>query len=128
MTDAGKVAAAAVTASLCAIVVKKKAPEIALVLTMAAGMVIMLSCMQMLGQVLNTLKEIAEFGGISSALLLPVAKITGIAGVTRVTAEICRDAKEGALAGFAETAGTILALAALLPLVQAVLSTLSELI
>ena len=41
--------------------------------------------------------------------------------LTRVTAEVCRCGGESGIAAFVETAGTVLALAVGLPLVQGVL-------
>lgn len=128
MNDVGKIAALAVVAALCAAVVKKQSPEIAMVLALAAGAMILLSCVQGLSRVLDVLDELAEFGGLSSAVVAPVVKVAGIAVVTRIAAEICRDAKEGGLAGFVETAGTVLALLTALPLMTAVLSTLDGLL
>ena len=52
----------------------------------------------------------------------------GIAIITRVTAEVCRDAKESGIAAFVETAGAAAALFVALPLVQAVLNTVTGLL
>lgn len=128
MNDVGKIAALAVVAALCAAVVKKQSPEIAMVLALAAGVMILLSCAQGLARVLDFLDGLAEFGGLSSAVVTPVVKVAGIAVVTRIAAEICRDAKEGGLASFVETSGTVLALLTALPLLTAVLSTLEGLL
>ena len=125
MNDIGKIAALAVVAALCAVVVKKQSPEIAVVLALTAGAMVLFSCIQSLSKVLDFLYELAEFGGISQTVIMPVVKVSGIAIVTKVTAEICKDAKESGLAGFVETAGTVCALFAVLPLMTAVLSTLS---
>jgi len=128
MNDMGKVAALAVAAALCAVVVKKQAPEIALALALAAGAALLLSCSQALEGVLGLVDELAQAGGLSAAAVKPVVKVAGIAVVTRIAAAICRDAQEGGLAGFVETAGTILALFATVPLLTAVLSTLTGLL
>lgn len=128
MNDVGKIAALAVVAALCAAVVKKQAPEIAMVLALAAGAMILVSCVQGLSRVVDFLDELAEFGGLSSAVVTPVVKVAGIAVVTRIAAEICKDAKENGLASFVETAGTVLALLTALPLMTAVLSTLEGLL
>lgn len=128
MNDMGKVAALAVAAALCAVVVKKQAPEIALALALAAGAALLLSCAQALEGVLGLVDELAQAGGLSAAAVKPVVKVAGIAVVTRIAAGICRDAQEGGLAGFVETAGTILALFATVPLLTAVLSTLTGLL
>ncbi len=124
----GKIAAVAVVAALCAVVVKKQTPEIAMLLTLCAGTALLLSCASALADVLDLVDELAETGGLSPAAVRPLVKVAGIAVVTHISAEICRDAKEGGLAGFVETAGTVLALLTGMPLLRAVLSTLEDLL
>ena len=53
-------------------------------------------------------------------------KTAGIAIVTRLASEFCRDAKEGGLASAVELAGTALALSVALPLMTAVLDMLIQ--
>ena len=128
MNDMLKLAALAVTAAICAVSIRKHVPEISMVLAMTAGVLMLCSCLGKLSEVLSALRKFAEYGGISETLLAPVLKVTGIAVVTNLAAEICRDAKEGGLAGAVETAGTVLALLAALPLAGSVLSLLAELL
>ena len=52
----------------------------------------------------------------------------GIAIVTRLASDFCKDAKEGGLASAVELGGTALALAAALPLMTAVLDVLARLL
>jgi len=128
MNEIGKVAALAVAAALCAAVVRKQAPEIAMVLALAAGTAILLSCAGGLSQVISFVDELANAGGLDPAAVKPVVKVAGIAVVTHIAAEVCRDSGEGGLAGFVETAGTILALVTAVPLLTAVLATLTGLL
>jgi stage III sporulation protein AD len=128
MNDMGKIAAMAVVAALCAVVVKKQVPEVAVVLALAAGAVILCSCVQALREIMDYISELAELGGLSSSVVSPVIKVSGIAVVTRLTAEICRDVNEGGLAGFVEMAGTVMMLLTAVPLMTAVLSTVTELL
>ena len=123
-----KVAALAVAAAICAVSIRKHVPEISMILTIAAGVLILSFCLSWMADVLGALRKFAQYGGISDALLSPVLKVAGIAVVTNVAAEICRDAKESGLAGVIETAGTILSLLAALPLASSVLSLLSGLL
>lgn len=127
MNDIVKVAAAAIVAAVCAVVVRKQTPEIALLLAACAGVLILLFCSGALKSAVRLMDELAEAGGISSAVLKPVIKVTGIAVVTRLAADLCRDAKEGALASAVETAGSAIALLTVLPLVSAVLEMLTGL-
>lgn len=123
-----KITALAVTAALCAVTVKKHVPELGIVLAMAAGALLLGFALEALGQVAAVLDRLADMTGLEPAVLSPVVKTVGISLVTRWTAEICRDAKEGGIASFVETAGAALALLTALPLVEAVLSMVSELL
>ena len=128
MTEIGKIAAAAIVAALCAVTIRKQTPEVGMLLTLAGGVMILLFCADALSDVLSVLRDIGNRSGLSDELVEPVIKIIGISLVTRITAEVCKDAKEGGLASVVEAAGTVLALTAMLPLMLAVLSLLSQLL
>lgn len=123
-----KLGAVAVTAALCALLVKKNAQELGVVLALLAGTMILMQVMGELEGILDLLKSLADAGGISSAVLSPVVKTAGIAIVTRLTAELCRDAKESGIAAFVETAGAVTALFVAVPLLKTVLSMIMGLL
>ena len=123
-----KVAAAAVAAAVCAVVVRKQAPELALALTLCAVTVILLYCSGALTAAMELMDKLVEAGGLSAQIVEPVIKTAGIAIVTRLAADFCRDAKEGGLASAVELAGTALALVTVLPLMSAVVDLLTRLI
>ena len=128
MSGIVKVAAAAVTAALCAVVVRKQSPEIALALGVGACALVVLYCSGALTAVVELADKLAQTGGLSAQVVEPVMKTAGIAIVTRLAADFCKDAKEGGLATAVELAGTALALAAALPLMTAVLDVLTRLL
>ena len=72
--------------------------------------------------------KLAQAGGLSPQVIEPVMKTAGIAIVSRLAADFCKDAQEGGLASAVELAGTALALAAALPLVSMVLDLLVQLL
>ena len=80
------------------------------------------------GAVVALMEELADQAGLSETLLEPVVKTVALSILTRLTAEICRSAGEGGVAAFVETAGTVLALLAALPLVRAVAQLMGELL
>lgn len=127
MADVLKVAALAITAALCATVVKKQARELGLVLALAAGALLLSYALHAIEGVRLFLDTLTEMAGLSPAVLAPVLKTVGIAIITRITAELCEDAGEGGIGSFVETAGAALALCVTVPLLQAVLSTLNGL-
>ena len=128
MPDMVKIAAIAVAAALCAVVVKKNVAELGMVLALCAGAIILSCSLGALEGVKELMDTLADTAGLSPAVLAPVVKTVGIAVLTRVSAELCRDAKEGGIAAFVETAGAAAALLVSLPLLKTVLSMLTGLL
>lgn len=121
MTDILKLSAVAIIAALCTVVVKKNVQELGLVLALAAGVLILSQALGAVESIRDLLETLADTAGLAPAILAPVIKTVGIAIVTHVSAEVCRDAKEGGIAAFLETAGAASALFVALPLVRSVL-------
>ena len=70
----------------------------------------------------------ARTAGLSPRVWRPVWKTVGIGVIAKLASAVCKDAGEGGVAAFLETAGAALALLAALPLVEAVFNTLSSLL
>ena len=123
-----RLAAIAVTAALCAAVVRKGAAELGLVLAIAAGAILLSASLDALSAVRDLMDLLSDTAGLSPAVVAPVVKTTGIAILTRLAAELCRDAKESGIAAFVETAGAASALFVALPLLRTVLSMVTGLL
>lgn len=123
-----QLAAVAVAGTICAAVVKKQAPDVALVVTLCAVALILVTAVEVLEPVRELMDELGERAGLSAAVLAPVIKTVGIALLTRVCAELCRDANESGIAAAVEIAGGGCALLVCLPLFQAVLELILELV
>lgn len=128
MESVVRLAAAAVAAALCAVVVKQHAREVGAVLALAAGALLLGAALGAIEEVRALADELGELIGLSPAVLAPVLKTVGIAILTRIAAELCRDAGEGGIAAAAETAGAAAAVLTTLPLLRAVLSTITGLL
>lgn len=119
-----RVCAAAVCALLTALLLKKTNPELALLLTMSAVLVIAAAGLAMT-QGLRQLRELlSDSFGLSERYALPVLKCVAAAIITKLTAELCRDASQSATAAAVELAGTACALGILSPLLIHLLKTL----
>lgn len=116
-----------VVSAILALVLKKGTPEAALLLTLGAAIVVLLPLAESMEELLAFLRELTERSGLSQALFVPLYKTIGIALVVKVGGNLCRDAGESALSSVVETAGTVCALLAALPLLRAVLALLLEL-
>ena len=128
METMAKLAAVGVTAVVLSAVLKKNTPELALLLTLAAGLWMLSQAAVGLGGAAAMIKELAGQAGVSEVLLEPVVKTLALSILTKLTVEICRSAGEGGVAAFVETAGAALALLAALPLVRAVAQLMGELL
>lgn len=126
--DIFKLSALAVTAALGALVLRRREPELALVLTLAAGALLLGHALEALAEVRGLADSLARTAGLSPRVWRPVWKTVGIGIVTRLAAAVCRDAGEGGIASFLEMVGSALALLAALPLVETVLDVLSSLL
>lgn len=116
-----------VAAALLALVVRRGSPECALLLTLAAAAVVLLSLAESLETLVEFLGRLVEKSGLSRELFIPLYKTVGIALVVKIGGNLCRDAGESALSSVVETAGAVCALLAALPLLRAVLALLLEL-
>ena len=123
-----KLAGVAVTAVVFSGVLRKNTSELALLLTVAAGVWMLTLVADGLGAAVELMEELAGQAGVSEVLLEPVVKTVALSILTKLTAEICRAAGENGVAAFVETAGTVLALAVALPLVRAVAQLMGELL
>ena len=116
-----KAAALALAGALMAMVLKKDVPELAL----ALGIAVTLAAAGLAAGLISQLEEVAtmarEQTGLSPAVVTPVLKCVGIGVITRLAADLCRDAGQSAPASAVELAGAACALGAALPLVRALL-------
>ena len=128
MPDMLRLAAIAVTAALCAAVVRKGAAELGLVLAMVAGAILLSASLDALSAVRDLMDLLSDTAGLSPAVVAPAVKTTGVAILTRLAAELCRGAEESGIAAFVETAGAACALCAALPLLETVLTMVTGLL
>lgn len=128
MSDIAKIAAVGMIAAIFALVIRKQTPELAILLTICAGAVLLNFCFGSISVIKSYMDELSHYGGISSEVVAPVMKVTGIALVSRFAANFCKDAQEQALATVVETAGSAVALVVVFPLMDSVLKLIGELL
>lgn len=119
--DMMALAAVGVTAALCGVVVRQKAPELAAVLTLAACVLLLWNTLPLLETIRDVLTELADLTELSPAILRPMLQTVGLAVVTKLASSLCRDAGEGSIAAFLEIAGAAAAVLVALPLLKMVL-------
>ena len=114
-----QIAAVCLAAAILGAVLRQHSPETAAVLGLAVCAVVGVLLLRGLAEVLDMLEE---------GLFTPLVKTLGIALVSRLGGEICRDAGQGAMAAVLDTAGAFGAVLVSLPLVRAAWELLRTLV
>ena len=122
-----RLCALAVLAALLALLLKGKQGELGILVALAGLVTLFLALAEPFVDLLAFLRTLSEGTGLDSAVFTPLYKILGIALVVHLGSQLCRDAGESALAAGLETAGSVCAMLAALPLLERVLSLLGEL-
>ena len=122
------IAAVALIGSLSALFLKREVKELSLLLSIVTSVILLSLVTAGALDILSLLRQLAETAEISDALLAPMLKVLGIEVVTNLVANICRDAGEGGVASAVELTGAICALYTSIPVIQAVLILIEELL
>jgi len=117
-----------VVGSVLCLVLKKNSPELGLMLALATALLVMGLGVELIGAIVHFAETLNDAAGLSPALLGPVLKTVGIGILTRLAADICKDAGQGAIASTVELAGTVAALYIALPLMQTVFQMIGGLL
>lgn len=123
-----KLVAGALAAAVCTTVLRRSTPEFAVPLVLACGAWILFMLAQDVGQTVQALSRLAQGAKLEPYVVEPVIKVVGLSIVTRIGSEVCRSMSEAGIAAFVEIAGTLLSLAAAMPLVNGVLERIAELL
>jgi len=119
-----RVVGLAIIAVVLLLVIRRQRPEIAVLLGLVVGLVIFFMVAQRLMAILDFLRDLAARARVDSLYLNTVLKIVGIAYITEIGAQVCRDAGEGSVASKVELAGKVLILALAIPIVMAILEAI----
>ena len=117
-------------AALCAccvlpvVLLRRKTPEHALLLTLAVLLLVLTRCLTAAAPALEEIGGLFERAGVETAHLSILLRVTAAALVTRFCADLCRDGGSQALASAVETAGSVASLVIALPLLRAVVELL----
>jgi stage III sporulation protein AD len=115
-----RAAALCLTGALLAALLKKRTPELAMLVAVAVcgvGVTILLGTLR---EVRAFLQQMLEWGGLAPELFVPLVKTLAIALISRLGADLCRDAGQSAMASVVEAVGAFAAVAVALPLFAAV--------
>ncbi len=108
--------------------IKPLRPDVAMILSLAISIYILFLVLGRVSAVIETIAGIAGRAGVSNLYLNTVIKVIGVSYITGFTADLCRDSGEGALATKVELAGKAIIIAMAVPIMMAILDTISGII
>ncbi|HBC95681.1 MAG TPA: stage III sporulation protein AD [Clostridium sp.] len=119
-----KIAAFAFIALFITLLFKGKRDDIAVYISIAAGVIIFLFMITKITAILQFIEQLAVKANIDFVYLTTVFKILAIAYLASFCSEICKDAGQGNLGAKVEFAGKILILVLAIPILMAVLQSI----
>ncbi|ADY56210.1 stage III sporulation protein AD [Syntrophobotulus glycolicus DSM 8271] len=109
-------------------VIKQFRPEIAIQMSILAGILIFLFIMNKIELVAALMEKLAEQANVSSYYLFIVFKIVGIAYLAEFAGQICRDAGEASIATKVEIAAKVTVVIMAIPIIMAIIESISQLL
>lgn len=118
----------ALVATVLLVVVRRLKPEIALVLSLAAGFLLLLLLLPRLSLALKLLNQLTVRAGVQLLYMQTILKVLGISYLAEFGSQVARDAGEAAMASKIELVGKILIMVMAIPIINALLETVLRLI
>lgn len=110
-----------VIAAVIIIFIRQSRPDIAQLLSIAVGVVIVIYLLGYLNLVVNIITDLALEAEINTVFLRTLLRVIGVAYIAEFGAQVCRDAGEGSIAMKIELAGKLIILVMAIPILIAVL-------
>ena len=123
-----KILGCAIIATILIVMLNNEKKEIGLVLSIAAGVCILLFTMSKITPIVDMLNALIESSGINKEFLVIILKITGIAYLVEFGKNICIDAGQSAIATKLELAGKVIIVSLSLPLIATLVNVLTGLV
>ena len=120
----GKLIALCLLTAVLTLLLKRESAELSFLLTLSAVLLGIFLLLAAFDEASALCEELLELTRLSPTLFVPLVKVMAVAVTVRLTAALCKDAGQGALASLTEVAGTVCALWCALPLLQAVVELL----
>ena len=111
-----------------AMILKQYKPEVAIFVSLFAGLMILLYCFQKISTVINLLEDLSQKTNINHSFLTILLKMTGIAYLIEFISNTCKDVGETAIASKVELAGRILITTMSIPIITTLLEMIAKLL
>lgn len=120
MADLLKILAIAMITVLAHVIVRQTRPEIAMIISIAGSVMIIILAVNSLSSVFSSFYHIFDVTGVNTSLLTPLLKIIAIGYIAEFGANICFDAGVSSIADKVLFAGKLIILLLSLPIITTV--------
>ena len=128
MPELMRTAAAALIAVGLIALLRKNVPELAYLLAAVVGLGAALVFLNIFSNIRAFLDSLSGAAGLSQTVTAPVFKAMGIGLVSKLAADLCADAGQGAIASAVELVGTAGAVYVAMPLMRGVFDMIGSLL
>ena len=128
MADISKIIGIGLVGLIIIVILKQYKPELAIYVSMAAGVIILVYAIEELTGVINLLQSISNKTYIKSSFLKILLKITGITFITEFAVSICSDAGEKAIASKIEIGSKVVIITMSIPIITSLLELVVEIL
>lgn len=118
----------AIVVTVIGTVLRQIKPEMAIQLSILAGVAIFLLIMDKIRIIIDLMQKLADQANISSYYLFIILKVVGVAYLAEFGCQICRDAGENALATKVEIAAKIFVVILAIPIIVAIMESMMKLL
>ena len=114
--------------AILSILLRNSKPEFSMLIPVVVSFTVLACAMPYLIRITEELSRMASSAGIHSSYMRIVIKVIGISYLVCITAELCKDAGENAIAAKIELGGKLIILAMAIPIINSLLNLVKEII
>jgi stage III sporulation protein AD len=126
--DIFKICAIGIIAAALAVTVKQYKPEIALLISAGAAVIILFIVSDYIFAAVNALFSLSDKAGVKSELLSCVLKIIGVGYIAEFSSSVCEDSGNKSIGDKITFAAKIIILIVALPMLTAVIDLISQIV
>ena len=121
-----KIVAIGIVAAILIVFLKEQKKEYAILLSIVAGVMLLLLTLTKLEPIVSVIQKLYLNIPIDTSYIVLILKVIGISYLIEFGKDICKDAGENAIANKIEIAGKVIIVSISIPVVTAVLETITQ--
>ena len=126
--DIMQITVVGMVAALLILIVRQYRPDIAMIITMGTGVLLILMLIGNIKTIVSTVEAMSQRANLDSIYLMTVLKVIGIAYIAEFGSQVCKDTGEGTIASKIELGGKILIMVLALPILTALMEAILKIL